>query len=87
MSQVKFVPRFGLSAMVRWRAGRVAGPPPGGAPNAGSTCRNGNGPQLLIGFDDDNQANVLIQAARSRISPSTALTSSTAALPMTSCLD
>ena len=63
MSQLKFVPRFGLSALsagvLLALLGLILGPP---HPTQAALVEGGKGPQLLIGFDDDNQANTLIQA-------------------------
>ena len=63
MSQLKFRSRFGVAAL---SAGAliallclVLGPV---YPMQAALLTGGNGPRLLIGFDDDNQANALIQA-------------------------
>jgi len=63
MIPVKFVPRFGLSAVA---AGLLLAPlglilAPAHASHA-AVVGDVKGPQLLIGLDDDNQGNVLIQA-------------------------
>src|SRR5688572_23462161 len=63
MSQLKIVPRFGLSALsagvLLALLGLILGPP---RPTQAALVEDGKGAQLLIGFDDDNQANALIQA-------------------------
>ena len=63
MSQLKIVPRFGLSALsagvLLALLGLILGPP---RPTQAALVEGGKGAQLLIGFDDDNQANALIQA-------------------------
>ena len=63
MSQLKFGSRFSLSALSAGvlvaLVGLVLGP---AQPTHAALVEGGNGPQLLIGFDDDNQANALIQA-------------------------
>lgn len=63
MSQSKFGSRFGLSALsvgaLVALLGLILGP---AQPTQAALVEGGNGPQLLIGFDDDNQANTLIQA-------------------------
>ena len=63
MSQLTFVPRFGLSALsagvLLALLGLILGP---AHPTQAALVEGGKGPQLLIGFDDDNQANALIQA-------------------------
>jgi hypothetical protein len=63
MSQLKFGSRFSLSAL---SAGAlvallclILGP---AQPTQAALVEGGKGPELLIGFDDDNQANALIQA-------------------------
>jgi hypothetical protein len=63
MSPLKFVPRFGPSAMsaglLLALLGLVLGPP---HPTQAALVEGDKGSQLLIGFDDDNQANAAIQA-------------------------
>jgi hypothetical protein len=63
MSQFKFGSRFGLSALSAGvlvaLLGFILGP---AHPTQAALVEGGKGPQLLIGFDDDNQANALIQA-------------------------
>lgn len=63
MSQLTFVPRCGLSALsvgpLLVLLGLILGPP---LLTQAAFVEDGKGPQLLIGFDDDNQANALIQA-------------------------
>jgi len=63
MSQLKFGSRvglFGLSAgLLLAMLGVIVGP---AHPTQAAVVEGGKGPQLLIGFDDDNQANPLIQA-------------------------
>ncbi|HJR61431.1 MAG TPA: hypothetical protein VJ813_18615 [Vicinamibacterales bacterium] len=63
MTQVKFVPRFSLSALsvgVALALLSVVLVP--AHPTQAALVEAGQGPQLLIGLDDDNQANALIQA-------------------------
>ena len=63
MSQLKFVSRVGLSTLsaglLLALLGVIVGP---AHPTQAAVVEGGKGPQLLIGFDDDNQANALIQA-------------------------
>ena len=63
MSQLKFVSRVGLSALsaglLLALLGVIMGP---AHPTQAAVVEGGNGTQLLIGIDDDNQANALIQA-------------------------
>lgn len=62
MSQLKLVSRFGLSAvsvgLLVAGLGFVLGP---ALPIQAALVEGGRSPQLLIGFDDDNQGNALIQ--------------------------
>ena len=64
MSQLKFVSRVGLSALsaglLLALLGVVVGP---AKPTQAAVVEGGNGTQLLIGFDDDNQANLEIQGS------------------------
>ena len=63
MSQLKFGSRFSLSALSAGALvallGLILGP---AHPTQAALVEGGKGPQLLIGFDDDNQANASIQA-------------------------
>lgn len=63
MRQLTFVSRFGPSAlsagMLLALLGFILGP---AHPTQAGLVEGGMGPQLLIGFDDDNQANTSIQA-------------------------
>jgi hypothetical protein len=63
MRQLKFVSRFGppaLSAgLLLAPLGLILGP---AHPTQAGLVEGGTGPQLLIGFDDDNQTNTSIQA-------------------------
>jgi hypothetical protein len=62
MSQLTRVPRFGLFALPAAGLavlGVLLGP---AHSTQAALVETGKGPQLLIGLDDDNQANVLIQA-------------------------
>jgi hypothetical protein len=63
MSQLKFVSRVGLSALsaglLLALLGVIVGP---AHPTQAAVVEGGKGAQLLIGVDDDNQANPLIQA-------------------------
>jgi hypothetical protein len=63
MSQLKFVFRVGLSVLSAGLflalLGGVVGP---AHSTQAAVVEGGKGPQLLIGFDEDNQANNLIQA-------------------------
>jgi hypothetical protein len=63
MSQLKFGSRLGLSALSAGALvallGLILGP---AQPTQAALIEGGNGPQLVIGFDDDNQTNTLIQA-------------------------
>jgi hypothetical protein len=63
MSQLKFGSRFGLSALSAGAlvalVGFILAP---AQQTQAALLEGGNGPQLLIGFDDDNQTNALIQA-------------------------
>jgi Ca2+-binding RTX toxin-like protein len=63
MSQLKFGSLFGLSALSAGVLVAVLGfiLAPAQRTQA-ALLEGGNGPQLLIGFDEDNQANALIQA-------------------------
>lgn len=63
MNQLKFAFRFGLSALsaVALVAGLSVILFPTQSTQA-ALLEGGNGPQLLIGLDDDNQANALLQA-------------------------
>ena len=64
MSHPTFRSRFGLSALSAGAVVALLGLVLGTAqPTQAALVEGGNGPQLLIGFDDDNQANALIQAA------------------------
>ena len=63
MSQLKLGSLFGLSTLSAGVVVAVLGFIPGPAQRTqAALLEGGNGPQLLIGFDDDNQANALIQA-------------------------
>ena len=63
MSQLKFASRSRLSALSAGAIVAVVGLAIGSPrPTQAALVDGGKGPQLLIGFDDDNQANVLIQA-------------------------
>jgi hypothetical protein len=63
MSHIKFGSRFGFSALsagvLAAALGLILGP---AQTTQAALVEGGNGPQLLIGVDDDNQANALIQA-------------------------
>ncbi len=63
MSQLTFVPRFGRSTLsaglLLALLGFILGP---AHPTLAALVEGGKGPQLLIGSDDDNQANASIQA-------------------------
>ena len=63
MSQLKFGSGFGLSALSAGvlvaLLGLIFGP---AQATQAALVEGGNGPQLLIGVDDDNQANTVIQA-------------------------
>ena len=63
MSQLKIVPRSGLSALsagvLLALLGLILAPP---RPTQAALVEDGKGAQLLIGFDDDNQTNDVIQA-------------------------
>lgn len=63
MSQLKFGSRFGFFALPAGALvallGLILGP---AQLTQAALVEGGNGPQLLIGFDDDNQANALLQA-------------------------
>ena len=63
MSQLKFGSGFGLSALSAGvlvaLVGLILGP---AQATQAALVEGGNGPQLLIGVDDDNQANTVIQA-------------------------
>jgi hypothetical protein len=63
MSQVRFGSGFGLSALSAGvlvaLLGLILGP---AQATQAALVEGGNGPQLVIGVDDDNQANALIQA-------------------------
>jgi hypothetical protein len=63
MSQLKFLSRVGLSALsaglLLALLGVIMGP---AHPTQAAVVEGGKGTQLLIGVDDDNQANPLIQA-------------------------
>jgi hypothetical protein len=62
MSQLKFASRFSLSlsaGLLLAVLGVIVGP---AHPTQAALVEAGKGPQLLIGFDDDNQANASIQA-------------------------
>jgi hypothetical protein len=63
MSKLQFVSRFGLSALSAGLLLAPLGVIVGSAhPTQAAVVERSNGPQLLIGFDDDNQANLEIQA-------------------------
>ena len=63
MSQLKFGSGFGLSAVSAGVLVALLGLIFGAAQTTqAALLEGGNGPQLLIGADDDNQANTLIQA-------------------------
>ena len=63
MSQLKLGSRLGLSAMAAGALVALLGFTFGLAqPTQAALVEGGNGPQLLIGSDDDNQANALVQA-------------------------
>jgi Ca2+-binding RTX toxin-like protein len=62
MSQLKFGSRFGFSVLSAGAVVALLGLILGPARTQAALVDGGNGPQLLIGFDDDNQANALIQA-------------------------
>src|SRR5688572_30191752 len=63
MSQLEFGSRFSLSALSAGALVALLGLMLGSAyPTHAALVDGGKGPQLLIGFDDDNQANGLIQA-------------------------
>ncbi|HET7696680.1 MAG TPA: hypothetical protein VFK57_13285 [Vicinamibacterales bacterium] len=63
MSQLKFGYRFGLSALSAGALAALAGfILISGHPTQAALLDIGKGPQLLIGLDDDNQTNPLIQA-------------------------
>ena len=63
MSQLKLVSRFSLSALSAGLLLAVLGAILGPAlPTQAALVEGGKGPQLLIGLDDDNQANTAIQA-------------------------
>jgi len=63
MGQSKFGSRFGLSALSACALVALPGLILGSAhPTQAALVDGGKGPQLLIGCDDDNQANALIQA-------------------------
>jgi hypothetical protein len=63
MSQLKFGSRFGLSALSAGALVVLLGLILASArPTQAALVEGGKGPQLLIGFDDDNQANTSIQA-------------------------
>jgi hypothetical protein len=63
MSQLTFGSRFSLSALsagvLAMLVALILSP---AQPTQAALVEGGNGPQLLIGFDDDNQANPLVQA-------------------------
>jgi hypothetical protein len=62
MSQLKSVPRFGLSVLSAGLLVASLGVVEGQPRLAQAALVGGPGPQLLIGRDDDNQANAVIQA-------------------------
>jgi hypothetical protein len=63
MSHLKFASRSGLSALSAGAIVAVLGLAIGSPrPTQAALVDGGRGPQLLIGLDDDNQANALIQA-------------------------
>ena len=68
MSQLKFVSRVGLSALsaglLLALLGVIVGP---AHSTEAAVVEGGKGPQLLIGFDEDNQANPLIQAGSTEV--------------------
>ena len=63
MSQLNFAPRLGLSALstalIFALLGSIVAPP---QQTQAALLESGKAPQLVIGVDDDNQANALIQA-------------------------
>jgi hypothetical protein len=63
MSQLKFGARVSVSALSACALVALVGIILGSArPTQAALVEGGNGPQLLIGLDDDNQANAVIQA-------------------------
>ena len=63
MSQLKFGARVSVSALSACALVALVGIILGSArPTQAALVDGGNGPQLLIGLDDDNQANAVIQA-------------------------
>lgn len=63
MSQLTFGSRFSLSALSAGALAALLGFAPGSAhPTQAALLDGGRAPQLLVGLDDDNQANAAIQA-------------------------
>ena len=63
MSQIRLLSRFGLSALSAGLLLALLGLLLGQTdPTHAALIEDGKGPELLIGFDDDNQTNALIQA-------------------------